>query len=354
MELNESATTSPTALKTTPGEDEEHMISNMLYDAVSVPRHEEYSQLRQASITPPSHKVKIGTNDLSSSFSPVDQDLPVYDSANYVEESNHPREGNTPQQEEYSQLRHPSVSPPNKVARDLTSGSSMPQDTPVYDSANYTDEPNQPVYAEADHPPGPMASLSGQNKHPSKSAAAYEELDDDFLPSNEKNSINLPVYDVAGYPPTHNVPSSSAYAVLEAPDGDGPTEMPAYDVTDHNLPPSLKQQTSFLAETANIPAGIYDTANYPEGSTTSPAGLYDTANYPGESTTPFNQYDYADTAVRATPSEQTSSLPSSKRHAYDYIDSPLDVAPNTVPSVYANTLPGEITAEAEAHYDFGP
>ena len=387
MELKESETPSPTALTTTTGVADEHMISNMRYDSASVPKHEEYSQLRHSSTTPPSHKVKTGTNDFNSSFSPVEQDLPVYDSANYANESNLPREGSTPQQEGYSQLRHTSVSPPNKVAGGL---SSMPQGSPVYDSANYTDELNQPVYDVADHPPAPKAPLSGQQRHPSKSAGAYEEVDDDLFPPSETN-IDLPVYDVAAYPPLHDVPSSSAYAVLEEPGSDGPTDLPVYDVTEHNLPPSLNQQSSILGETATTPAELYDTANYPGGSTTTPGGLYDTVNYPGGSTTtpgglydtanypggstttpgglydtanypegvdPSHQYDYADTTVRAPPSELTGSLPSSKRHAYDYIDTPLDGAPanegaSVQPSVYANTLPGEITAEAEGHYDFG-
>ncbi len=153
------------------------------------------------------------------------------------------------------------------------------------------------------------------------------------------------------FPPPANLPSENTYSKL----GQLEPELPAYDVANNNHPQQLQPK-------APPPTGsAYDTANYSPEQKTKPRHEYiETSEFldaPKES--PSHTYDYAD----------ANKLLSPVKHSYDYIDTPLSgasvappaVVPPAVPpavvppaeSVYTNTTPGQVSIEAESHYDMG-
>ena len=327
------------------------MITNSLYEDTVIPGEEDYSHLRHPSVSPPSHLVKTGTNDFksrphgsmydSASYPEPREATPVYDSAD-CKDGNQSTE--SVPKTNYSRLNRQ----PTETSITLQPVPPIPIET--YDSATFPDpSAEQPVYAEANFP---LQTTELKARHPSKSRAPYEEIDDDLnLTSGDKPSG---VYDKA-YPtstpsnvplPSANPyfelegPASNAYSELEGPTTnqyarlDGPeTDNGTYDVA-NNHHPQLKPQ----------PLALNDTP------------VYDTANYPSESPAPQQvTYDYADTPVKN--SHPDFSISSSVKHSYDYVDTPLDSIGSTpVPLVrptYTNTLPGKLTVEAESHYDLG-
>ncbi|XP_064403470.1 uncharacterized protein LOC135348970 isoform X2 [Halichondria panicea] len=184
-------------LKTGTGSSDDHAFTNSLYETSNVRTEDDYSH---PSVNPPSHTVKTGTQDLTSTL-----DGPMYDTASYLDD-NLPRESSpvydtadhthrppptNPQDEDYSKLRQPPVI-------------SITPSLADYDTATFIE---QPVYDEAFPPPDDSLSKKG-TRHPSKSAGAYEEIDDDDIRGRDE-------YDTT-YPPPAVIPSVNMYSKLGA------------------------------------------------------------------------------------------------------------------------------------------
>ena len=317
--------------KTGTGSSNDHAFTNSLYETSNVHTKDGYSH---PSVSPPSHTVKTGTQDLTSTL-----DQPMYDTASCLDIIL-PREGTpvydtadhthqppptNPQNKEYSKLRQPPI----------TSVTPQPTSLADYDTATFIE---QPVYDEAFPPLGDPLSKKG-TRHPSKSAGAYEEIEDEDIRGRDE-------YDTT-YPPPTVIPSVNAYLKL----GKHEAELPAYDVANNHYPQQLQPK-------APPPNGsLYDTADYPQEQATRPEHDYTETS------------DFLPTSIKEETSQRTSeyadaneflSGSSSVKHSYDYVDNPIDgsnaLPPALAPlasSVYTNTTPGKITLEAESHYDLG-
>ena len=313
--------------KTGTGSSDDHAFTNSLYETSNV-HTEGYSH---SSVSPPSHTVKTGTQDLTSTL-----DGPMYDTASCLD-NNLPREGTpvydtadlthrppltNPQGEDYSKLRQPPVTP-------------QPTSLGDYDTATFIE---QPIYDEAFPPPDDSLSKKGTS-HPSKSAGAYEDIDDEDIRGRDE-------YDTT-YPPPAVTPSVNAYSKL----GRLEAELPAYDVANNHHPKQVQPK-------APPPNGsLYDTADYPQEQAARPEHDYtETSDFLPtliKEETSQRTYDYAD-------ANEFLSGSSSAKRLYDYVDNPIDgtnaLPPALAPlasSVYTNTTPGKITLEAESHYDLG-
>ncbi len=321
--------------KTGTGSSDDRAFTNSLYETSNM--HTE-AQLRHPSVSPPSHTVKTGTQDLTSTL-----DGPMYDTASCHDDSQ-PREDTpvydtadhtyrppptNPQNEDYSKLRQPLV----------TSVTPQPAMLDTYDTATFIE---QPVYDEAFPPP----ETKKGTRHPSKSAGAYEDIKDEDIRGRDE-------YDTT-YPPPAVIPSVNAYSKL----GKHEAELPAYDVVNNHH--SKRVQPKAPPPNGNL----YDTANYPQEQATRPEHDYtETSDFLPTSIkflptsikekTSQRTYDYAD-------ANEFLSASSSAKHSYDYVDNPIDgtnaLPPALAPlasSGYTNTTPGKITLEAESHYDLG-
>ena len=350
---------------------QERICSNSLYES---------SKICHPSTSPPDYLVKSGTNDFTSHVTG-----PGCDPASYRDESQ-PKEGTpgydtadhrdghhqplllkeTAPQQNYAQLRQPSKA------------SITPQPVPPTPlEATFTDEIEQPVYDEANLPP-PTTSAP-EKKVTSKSRAAYEEINNDFLggdissggcdktnstPSpKDKPSANI-YSELQGAANVYSAieEHSSVYSVVKERANttnsalEGPTE--GYSKLSHPAkaiakPERVKLVSNYSKLTAED-VSPYDVTNHghpqtqPQTLPPHEAALYDTANYPNEPTAQHD-YDYAETAVKPHPYEYVHTYLDSKGVASSV---PPAVDPQVRP-VYINTLPGKITAEAESHYDLG-
>ncbi|XP_064403195.1 uncharacterized protein LOC135348787 isoform X1 [Halichondria panicea] len=318
-------------LKTGTGSSDDHAFTNSLYETSNVHTEDDYSH---PSVSPPSHTVKTGTQDLTSTL-----DGPMYDTASCLD-NNLPREGTpvydtadhthqppltNPQNKDYSKLHQPPI----------TSVTPQPTSLADYDTATFIE---QPVYDEAFPPSEESLSKKG-TRHPSKSAGAYEEIEDDDIRGRDE-------YDTT-YPPPPVIPSVNAYSKL----GKHEAELPAYDVANNHH--SKQVQPKALPPNGSL----YDTADHPQEQTARPEHDYtETSNFLPTSIkeeTSQHTYDYADASEFLSGS-------SSVKHSYDYVDNPIDgtnaLPPALAPlasSVYMNTTPDKITLEAESHYDLG-
>ena len=318
-------------LKTGTGSSDDHAFTNSLYETSNVHTEDDYSH---PSVSPPSHTVKTGTQELTSTL-----DEPMYDTASCLD-NNLPREGTpvydtadhthqppltNPQNKDYSKLRQPPI----------TSVTPQPTALADYDTATFI---KQPVYDEAFPPSEESLSKKGI-RHPSKSAGAYEEIEDEDIRGRDE-------YDTT-YPPPPVVPSVNAYSKL----GKHEAELPAYDVANNHHSKQVQPK-------APLPNGsLYDAADYPQEQAARPEHDYtETSNFLPTSIkeeTSQHTYDYADASEFLSGS-------SSVKHSYDYVDNPIDgtnaLPPALAPlasSVYMNTTPDKITLEAESHYDLG-
>ena len=319
-------------LKTGTGSSNDHAFTNSLYETSNVHTKDDDSQ---PSVSPPSHTVKTGTQDLTSTL-----DRPMYDTASCLDIIL-PREGTpvydtadhthqppftNPQDEDYSKLRQPPVT-------NIT-----PQPTSSlgdYDTATFIE---QPVYDEAFPPPDDSLAKKG-TRHTSKSAGAYEDIEDEDIRGRDE-------YDTT-YPPPAVIPSGNVYSKL----GRLEAELPAYDVANNHH----SKQVQPKAPPSN--GSLYDTADYPQEQAARPEHDYtETSDFLPtliKEETSQRTYDYAD-------ANEFLSGSSSAKHSYDYVDNPIDdtnaLLPALAPlasSVYTNTKPGKITLEAESHYDLG-
>ncbi len=201
--------------KTGTGSSDDRAFTNSLYETSNVHTEDDYSH---PSVNPPSaHTVKTGTQDLTSTL-----DGPMYDTASCLD-NNLPREDTpvydtadhthrppltNPQNKDYSKLHQPRI----------TSVTPQPTSLADYDTATFIE---QPVYDEAFPPPDDSLSKKG-TRHPSKSAGAYEEIDDDDIRGRDE-------YDTT-YPPPSVIPSVNVYSKL----GKHEAELPAYDVANNH------------------------------------------------------------------------------------------------------------------------
>ena len=276
--------------KTGTGSSDDRTFTNSLYETSNVHTEDDYSH---PSVSPPSHMVKTGTQDLTSTL-----DGPTYDTASCLD-NNLPREGTpvydtadlthrppptNPLDEDYSKLCQPPVT------------SVTPQPTSSladYDTATFIE---QPVYDEAFPPPDDSLSKKGA-RHPSKSAGAYEEIEDEDIRGRDE-------YDTT-YPPPAVIPSVNAYSKL----GKHEAELPAYDVANNHNPKQVQPK-------APPPNGsLYDTADYPQEQAARPERDYtETSDFLPtliKEETSQRTYDYAD-------ANEFLSASSSAKHSYDY------------------------------------
>lgn len=257
------------------------MLPNAMYELSKLERQDTYSQLRHPSVSPPSHTVSTGTNEFAN--------IPVHNS-----ESNHHQRNvtpvrkaserrlssskeTTPQKENYSRL----LRKPTDTSITLQP---IPP-TPFEASSVVTDVDNQPVYDEAIIPS--THSLSSiQPPHSAKLKPGYEEIKDGRNVYDKAYPSSDAIYSELDGPRTDLLPNVQGILL--------PTEM-LYDDT-----VVLKEQTPQLdhdyAETLDIPPGS-----------------------------------------------------TAKPHPYDYIDNPNSLKK----PVYTNTLPGKLTTSALSHYDLG-
>ncbi len=269
---------------------EDHMFPNGLYESSKLVKQDTYSQLRHPSVSPPSHTVKTGTNEFVNS-----PDFPesIRHQRNVTPVSCNPSE----RQLSFSKERTPQKESYSRLLRQPTDTSITLQPvppTPFESGAVVTDLhiDDQPVYDEAILPSTHSLSIA-KPPTPSKSKSGYEKIKDDL-----KGYDNLKAY-----------PSPDAvYSELDEPRAD--------------LPPSI-QSTLPPNET------LYD----------------DTVLSKEHTPQPIPNHDYAETADLPAPGSAT------KPHPYDYIDNPLDNSLNK--PVYTNTLPGKLTTTALSHYDLG-
>ncbi|XP_064403173.1 uncharacterized protein LOC135348775 isoform X2 [Halichondria panicea] len=334
-------------LKTGTGSSDDHAFTNSLYETSNVHTADGYSH---PSVSPPSHTVKTGTQDLTSTL-----DGPTYNTASCLD-NNLPREGTpvydtadhthrppftNPQNKDYSKLHQPRNPPDEDYSKlrqpPITSVTPQPTSLADYDTATFIE---QPVYDEAFPPLGDPLSKKG-TRHPSKSAGAYEEIEDEDIRGRDE-------YDTT-YPPPAVIPSVNAYSKV----GKLEAELPAYDVANNHHPKQVQSK-------APPPNGsLYNTADYPQEQATRPKHNYtETSDFlptsiKKETSLAQHTYDYADAS-------EFLSASSSAKHSYDYVDNPID-GTNALPpalaslasSVYTNTTPDKIALEAESHYDLG-
>ena len=286
-------------LKTGTGSSDDHAFTNSLYETSNVCTEDGYFH---SSVNPPSHTVKTGTQDLTSTL-----DGPMYDTASYLDD-NLPRESSpvydtadhthrppptNPQDEDYSKLRQPPVI-------------SITPSLADYDMATFI---KQPVYDEAFPPPDDSLSKKG-TRHPSKSAGAYEEIDDDDIRGRDE-------YDTI-YPPPAVIPSVNMYSKL----GKHEAELPAYDVANNHYPKQVQPK-------APPPNGsLYDTADYPQEQATRPEHDYaETSDFLPTSIKSLHTLMKEETSQRTcdyADANEFLSSSSSVKHSYDYVDNPID------------------------------
>ena len=119
-------------------------------------------------------QVKTGTSETTGVYDSANyqdesqpkEGTPVYDTADHRDSSQPPiSKGSTPQ-ESYSRLCQPTET-------SITLQPVPPTPLEAYDTPTFTDKMEQPVYE--DLPP-----VSEKTRHPSKSPASYEEIDEDL------------------------------------------------------------------------------------------------------------------------------------------------------------------------------